>query len=85
MRPGFLTRYCGKNCPYLSCPRSVITPTPPGTWQSSHTGVATVDANGLLTGLTHGTVTITFTVNGIVQSATAAIRIRGGDAVVIIQ
>ncbi len=39
-----------------------------GTWTSSTTGVATVDASGLVTGLAAGTTTITYTVdNGICE------------------
>jgi len=34
-----------------------------GTWSSSPTGVATVDANGLVTGISIGTVTITYSVS----------------------
>ena len=35
-----------------------------GTWSSSNTSVATVDANGVITGVAPGTATITYTVTG---------------------
>ncbi len=35
-----------------------------GTWSSSNTAIATVDANGVITGVAAGTATITFTVTG---------------------
>ncbi|WP_163709900.1 HYR domain-containing protein, partial [Mangrovibacterium lignilyticum] len=54
--------------PVVSAPSSVcvgetktISPATGGTWASSNSSVATVDANGVITGIAAGTVTFTFT------------------------
>ncbi|WP_341838723.1 Ig-like domain-containing protein [Chitinophaga caseinilytica] len=52
---------------------------PGGVWTSSNTAVATVDANGIVTGLTAGTSTITYTVtstSGCVSITTAAVTVN---------
>jgi DNA/RNA endonuclease G (NUC1) len=54
------------------------------TWSSSNTGVATVDANGLATGLLAGTATITATANdGVAGSATITVNAGGVASVAV--
>lgn len=45
----------------------------PVQWASSNTSIATVDNNGLVTGQTNGSCTITATVNGVAQSVTVQV------------
>ncbi len=52
-----------------------------GTWTSSNTAVATVSAAGVVTGVTAGNVTITYTVtnaNGCTNAATATVNVNAG-------
>jgi gliding motility-associated-like protein len=52
-----------------------------GTWSSSNTAVATVSATGVVTGVTAGNVTITYTVtnaNGCTNTATATVNVNAG-------
>lgn len=49
----------------LSCNSCGIPPTSPASaWSSSNSSIASIDANGMVTGLNAGTVTITYTDNG---------------------
>ncbi len=45
-----------------------------GTWSSSNTAVATVDANGLVTAISSGTANITYTVGGLSASAVVSVN-----------
>lgn len=48
--------------------------TPGGTWESSDTAVASVDANGNVTGIAAGQVPITYTVSGNATSVTVTVN-----------
>ncbi len=57
-----------------ACPGTTVTAadaTPGGVWSSSNTGVATINAAGLITGVTAGTSTISYTVTTSCGSASA--------------
>jgi gliding motility-associated-like protein len=57
-----------------------------GTWSSSNTAVATVSATGVVTGVTAGNVTITYTVtdvNGCSNTATASVNVNTGTTATI--
>jgi uncharacterized protein YjdB len=56
-----------------------------GQWSSDNTGVATVNANGVVTGVFPGTTTIRFTDSTFNRSAAVTLTVRGGDSQVIIQ
>jgi len=47
----------------------------PGTWSSDNTGIATVDAGGVVTGVAAGTATITYTVTATGCTATASVTV----------
>ena len=47
----------------------------PGTWSSSNTGIATVDASGVVTGVAAGTATITYTVTATGCTGTASVTV----------
>ena len=52
-----------------------------GTWTSSNTAVASVSASGVVTGVTAGNVTITYTItdaNGCTNTATATVNVNAG-------
>ncbi|MFC7526915.1 Calx-beta domain-containing protein [Parapedobacter sp. GCM10030251] len=57
--------------------------TPDGVWSSSNTAVATVDASGVVTGVSDGTAAITYTVtndDGCTASVTATVTVDGFSA-----
>jgi gliding motility-associated-like protein len=59
----------------------LATVTTGGTWSSSNAAVATVSATGVVSGLTAGNVTITYTVtntNGCTATATASVNVNAG-------
>lgn len=56
---------CVGSSTLLSCNSCGIPPTSPASaWSSSSSSIASIDANGMVTGLSAGTVTITYTDNG---------------------
>jgi hypothetical protein len=60
-------------------------PTPAGTWSSADTSIATVDQKGKVTGVSPGSVAITFTATSNGRTGSSTITVRGGDAQVDLQ
>ncbi|MDP5201869.1 Ig-like domain-containing protein, partial [Flavobacterium sp. DG2-3] len=62
---------------------TTLSPTSGGTWSSSNPAVATVNNNGVVTGISAGTATFTFTVTGggCVSAPTSAITINANPVV----
>ncbi|MBK8622860.1 MAG: Ig-like domain-containing protein [Saprospiraceae bacterium] len=64
---------------------TTVTPSSGGIWSSSNTAVATVNGSGLVTGLSAGTVTFTFTENstGCISNPTSTLQVFGKPVVSI--
>ena len=63
----------------------LVQSSPPGVWASSDATVATVSAAGVVTAIKPGSVQITFTDSVYGVTAATNVRVRGGDAEVIVQ
>jgi gliding motility-associated-like protein len=65
----------GNTSVYAGTTTTLSNSTPGGVWSSANTGIATVDNNGVVTGVTAGTVNINYTVNNGSCSTTKTISI----------
>ncbi|MFM1852732.1 MAG: hypothetical protein RL164_49 [Bacteroidota bacterium] len=61
---GFLPQITGTNSMYVGASVQLSHATPGGTWTSSNNAIATINASGLVSGISAGTVTISYTYCG---------------------
>ena len=64
---------------------NLIKTNPPGVWSTSNAAIATVNSSGVVTAVSPGAATITFTDSAFGKSASLALQVGGGDSQVTIQ